>query len=300
MSFSKYPEYKESGVSWLGQLPSHWNVSPFKWLISRNDGGVWGDDPIGENDTIVLRSTEQTVDGHWLIEEPAYRQLDKQEKENATLLPGDLLVTKSSGSSLHIGKTTLVTQEVAMLNCCYSNFTQRIRTTEALLPKLAWYLLNNSLSRFQFDLLSNSTTGLANLNSTMIAQILLPVIPLEEQITVISFLDYETTKINALIAEQEKLIQLMKEKRQAMVFSLVTKGLDPNVETKDSGVEWLGSVPSHWDIFPLKRFFELIVDLAPNDNEFELLSLYTDIGVRPRKDLEARGSRCSLGETGLL
>ena len=71
MSFPRYESYKDSGVEWLGEVPAHWTISKFKWEIDRNDGGVWGDDPDGENDTIVLRSTEQTVDGHWQIEDPA-------------------------------------------------------------------------------------------------------------------------------------------------------------------------------------------------------------------------------------
>ena len=64
MSLPRYDSYKDSGVEWLGEVPSHWDVAPSKWVIERNDGGVWGDDPDGQEDTIVLRSTEQTVDGY--------------------------------------------------------------------------------------------------------------------------------------------------------------------------------------------------------------------------------------------
>lgn len=248
MSLPRYPRYKDSGAPWLGAVPTHWAVKRFKWLISRNDGGVWGEDPDGENDTFVLRSTEQTVDGHWKLEEAAQRKLSESEKFSATLEVGDLLVTKSSGSSLHIGKTTLVDAHVAALSCCYSNFMQRIRLAGDLLPKLAWYVMNNSLARSQFDLLSNSTTGLANLNGTMISEILLPVASPGEQTAIAAFLDRETAKIDALIAEQEKLIALLAEKRQATIAHAVTKGLNPNAPMKDSGVAWLGEVPAHWNI----------------------------------------------------
>jgi type I restriction enzyme S subunit len=252
MSFPRYESYKDSGVEWIGEVPKHWNIARFKWNIERNDGGVWGDDPDGENDTIVLRSTEQTVDGRWQIEEPAQRKLNALEKVSALLKDGDLLVTKSSGSSLHIGKTTLVTPEVAELNCCYSNFMQRIRTKPSLLPKLAWYVMNNNLARLQFDLFSNSTTGLANLNGSLIGQIILPIAPLSEQQTIATFLDRETAKIDALIAEQQWLIELLKEKRQAVISHAVTKGLTPNAPMKDSGIEWLGEVPAHWEVKRLK------------------------------------------------
>jgi type I restriction enzyme S subunit len=106
VSFPRYPKYKSSGVEWLGDIPEHWKVMPFKRQIDRNDGGVWGEDPDGHNDAIVLRSTEQTVDGKWQIEDPAPRKLSKVQRDAALLNEGDLLLTKSSGSSLHIGKTT--------------------------------------------------------------------------------------------------------------------------------------------------------------------------------------------------
>ena len=258
MSFPRYPQYKDSGVDWLGQVPAHWEVKPFKREIDRNDGGVWGDDPDGKGDTIVLRSTEQTVDGRWQISEPATRKLSDDERSASFLAEGDLLLTKSSGSSLHIGKTTLVTPEIASMACCYSNFMQRIRTKSSLLPKLAWYVMNNDLARRQFDLLSNSTTGLANLNGTMVGQILVPVPPFPEQREIAGFLDRETGKIDALVAEQERLLELLKEKRQAVISHAVTRGLNPNAPLKPSGLDWLGDVPAHWEICMLKRVFRSV------------------------------------------
>ena len=248
MSYSHYSEYKESGVQWLGKIPNHWRVEPFKRQIDRNDGGVWGEDPDGVNDTFVLRSTEQTANGQWKIDDPATRKLSDVEINSSLLKDGDLLLTKSSGSSLHIGKTTLVTSEIAAMKCCYSNFMQRIRTKPTFLPALAWHVLNSDLARLQFDLLSNSTTGLANLNSTMIGQMILPVPPLEEQMKISAFLDRETEKIDDLAKAFDGLIDLLKEKRQAVISHAVTKGLDPSVPMKDSGVEWMGRVPVHWNV----------------------------------------------------
>ena len=257
MSFPRYPKYKESGVEWLGEVPEHWEVEPFKRQIERNDSGVWGDDPDGLNDTIVLRSTEQTVDGCWQLDDPAPRKLTTADISGSLLVEGDLLLTKSSGSSLHIGKTTLVTSEIAAMRCCYSNFMQRIRTKPSFYPKLAWHVLNNDLARRQFDLLSNSTTGLANLNGTMIGQILVPVPTLPEQTAIAAFLDHETAKIDALVAEQQRLIELLKEKRQAVISHAVTKGLNPHAPMKASGIEWLGDVPAHWEVGPLKRYWSV-------------------------------------------
>ena len=258
MSFPRYPAYKDSGVEWLGEVPEHWEVTQLKWQILRNDGGVWGVDPDSESpDTIVLRSTEQTVDGKWQLDEPATRRLSLSEKASSLLAKDDLLITKSSGSSAHIGKTTIVTDEIADLNCCYSNFMQRLRLGQGLSPTLAWYALNNRLIREQFDFLSNSTTGLANLNGSMIGQVLIPLAPRTEQDAIATFLDCETTKIDALIAEQQRLIDLLQEKRQAVISHAVTKGLNPDAPMKDSGVEWLGEVPVHWSVSAVGNRYEV-------------------------------------------
>ncbi|MCR5765300.1 MAG: hypothetical protein K6G09_04910, partial [Treponema sp.] len=96
---------KDSGVTWIGEIPEDWNVSQFKYLIVANDGGVWGNDPFNdENDKIVIRSTEQTIDGKWCIENPAKRSFVNENLVEAKIIENDLLMTKSSGSSEHIGK----------------------------------------------------------------------------------------------------------------------------------------------------------------------------------------------------
>lgn len=252
--FKPYPAYKDSGVEWLGDVPSSWEVKPLKWLLTHNEGGVWGDDPESLDNTIVLRSTDQTVNGRWKITDPALRTLSAKDRASALLVTGDLVVTKSSGSSLHIGKTTLVSSEIAELGCCYGNFMQRLRTSQSFIPKLAWYFMNNGLARLQLDMLSNSTTGLANLNSTLIGEIIVPVSSVAEQIQITLFLDHETARIDGLIEEQKRLIELLREKRQAVISHAVTKGLDASVPMKDSGVEWLGQIPARWQAGALRWY----------------------------------------------
>jgi len=285
MSFPRYPKYKPSGVEWLGEVPEHWEVEPFKRQIERNDGGVWGDDPDGLDDTIVLRSTEQTVDGRWQLDDPAPRKLSASDITGSLLVEGDLLLTKSSGSSLHIGKTTLVTPDIAAMRCCYSNFMQRIRTRSSFLPKLAWHVLNNDLARRQFDLLSNSTTGLANLNGTMIGQIVVPVPPLADQTRIAAFLDAETAKIDELVAEQRRLTDLLKEKRQAVISHAVTKGLNPNAPMKSSGLEWLGDVPEHWEVMKMKWVAEMESGHTPDKK----VAVYWENGDIPWVSLNDTG-----------
>ncbi|MES1965437.1 restriction endonuclease subunit S [Psychrobacter sp. AH5] len=136
------------------------------------------------------------------------------------------------------------------------------------------------------------TNGAKIMNNEM-AEIGLATPSILEQQKIIGFLDHETAQIDTLIEKQQTLIQLLKEKRQAVISHAVTKGLNPDAPMKDSGVEWLGDVPEHWDIMPAKRFFKLVAEPAPSNNDYELLSVYTAIGVRPRKDLEQKGNKAS-------
>ncbi len=265
-------------MSLIAAIPDHWEVAPLRRHIQRNDGGVWGDEPDGLGDVVVLRSTEQTVAGEWDITDPAVRKLNAHDVGAARLMEGDLLITKSSGSSLHIGKTTIVSKQLAQTGCCFSNFMQRIRLDSSLIPKLVWYILNNDLARLQLDRLSNSTTGLANLSARIIGQITIPVTTWIEQQAIVSFLDREVAKIDALIAEQQRLIELLKEKRQAVISHAVTKGLNPDAPMKPSGVEWIGDVPIHWQVMTLER-----ITMSRCDGPFGSglkSEHYTEAGVR--------------------
>lgn len=250
-----YPEYKDSGIELLGEVPAHWEVKPLKAMLSRNDAGVWGED-FDDDGVIVLRSTEQSVDGNWRIVDPARRRLTLREASTARLEVGDLVVTKSSGSDLHIGKTSLVDEEVARIGCCYSNFMQRLRVTPANDPKYFWYLLNSPVAREQFVFLSSTTTGLGNLNGSILGAIRAPMASESEQRAITAFLDRETARIDALVAKKERLIELHQEKRAALITRAATKGLDPTVPMKDSDVEWLGEIPAHWECLSLARVTE--------------------------------------------
>lgn len=185
--------------------------------------------------------------------DPAQRKLVPKERENHVLEKGDLLITKSSGSEFHIGKTTIVDENVASLKACFSNFMQRLRVSDRCNPFFFWYVLNSPVARDQFFYLSNSTTGLANLSAGLINNSHIPLPPLPEQKAIASFLDRECGKIDALIAEQERLIALLAEKRQAVISHAVTKGLNPNAPMKDSGIPWIGMVPEGWEVVRFSR-----------------------------------------------
>lgn len=261
---------------WFKDLPKGWEEAPLKSRLARNDGGVWGEDPAGDDtDTVVLRSTEQRVDGAWNIEAPALRKLTKAEAESGRLNVGDLVVTKSSGSELHIGKTSLVTPEVAALNACYSNFMQRLRVDERTDPRFVHYWMNNELCREQFAFLSNSTSGLANLNGTVLGTARLAFPPHGEQSRIANFLDEQTARIDALIAEKEALLQKLKEQRYSYASQLMTRGLDAAAPLQQTSFPELGSIPAHWEVKRLKFLGEVRSGVAKGKDlgEAETVSL---------------------------
>lgn len=243
---------------WFPFIPHGWILSKIKYQVIKNEGGVWGDD-FDDDGIIVLRSTEQNVDGTWNIVEPARRSITIKEFRATRLFVGDLLITKSSGSKLHIGKTSIVDDFIENLNCSYSNFMQRLRVNPATNhPKYFYYFFNSNIGREQYDYFSNSTTGLANLGADIIGNLIIAVPPFAQQIKLVSFLDHKTSQIDKLIAEKEKLLKLLEEKRIAFITQAVTKGLNPDVKMKPSGVDWLGDIPEHWEVRKANHLFETI------------------------------------------
>lgn len=242
---------------WVEKLPAYWEEAALKTRLDCNDGGVWGADPDGVGDTVVLRSTEQSADGSWKIDEPALRKLTKTEVAGSLLAVGDLVVTKSSGSELHIGKASLVSEEVAALGACYSNFMQRLRVDVSTEPRFVHYWLNNSLCREQFGYLSSTTSGLANLNATLIGSALLAFPPKAEQERIANFLDEHTARIDALIAEKERLASSLRDYQHSYSSQLMTCGMDGSVAISATSFHEIGEVPAHWTVKRLKFLGEV-------------------------------------------
>ena len=289
----RYPEYKDSSVNWIGEIPNHWRYSRLKFHLAENSGGIWGQDDEFGTGTYVLRSTEITIDGNWNLQSLTKRKLSKKEAKRFLLKKGDLIVTKSSGSQDHIGKTGFVDEKIESMFVCYSNFVQKLRPQSHINSKFLHYFMNCPLAREQYKYQSETTTGLANLSTKSIDELLISVPPTREQTQIAAFLDRKTRQIDELIRIKERRIELLQEQRTALINQTVTKGLDPNVEMKPSGLEWIGEIPAHWAVINTKYLFRLVTEPAPKNNDYELLSIYTDIGVKPRKELEERGNRAT-------
>ena len=224
-SFHSEP-LKDSGNLWLGHVPSSWVVCRVKAQLLINEGGCWGDDPVGNSGTPVLRSTEQAMDGSWKVNKPAIRLLSHKEAEAKSLKCGDLVITKSSGSERHIGKTSLVNAEIEALGCCFSNFMQRLRPKPTMSSKWIWFLLNSRLGRDQMAFGSNSTTGLGNLTRDVIGNVWFAMPPKVVQDELIEQLEIELRPIDSAIAQERDQIKLILEYRDRLIADVVTGQVD--------------------------------------------------------------------------
>lgn len=216
-----------------------------KHFLERNDGGCWGDDPTGIDDTVVLRSTEQAANGDWRITDPAVRHISASERKTKTIDLGDIIITKSSGSADHIGKASIADQPIAELEAVYSNFMQRIRVNHHAFPRYVWHLLNSSFARYHYNVYATSTSGLGNLNGSIIGNLPFPVPDLATQRRIADFLDRETARIDLLIEKKQRLVALLGEREEGTFIEHVT-GKDLPHEKRDSGVEWIKEIPKHW------------------------------------------------------
>jgi type I restriction enzyme, S subunit len=248
MSLPKYPQYKDSGVEWLGEVPAHWTVQRLKASITSCKNGVWGDDPKGDADDIEcvrvadFDRSRLVVDG----EVPTLRSVRQSERIGRTLLKGDLLLEKSGGGEKQpVGQVVLYDRDSPAV--C-SNFVAKVTLAERMVPRFWMYKHAAAYSRGVNIGSIKQTSGIQNLDQAQYFNERGIFPPEDDQTRIADFLDREAAKIDALIAEQEKLLALLAEKRQATISHAVTRGLDPNARMKNSGVSWLGEVPAHWHV----------------------------------------------------
>lgn len=256
MSFPRYPAYKDSGVEWLGEVPQNWSVYSLKRTVDGCVNGLWGDEPDGENDIAVIRVADfersfSTVG----LDKLTYRSITRKERQSRLIKSGDLLIEKSGGGEKTlVGCVVLFTHEFDAIT---SNFVARLRPLAEFDSQFLCYAFGNLYhGRVNYPSVKQ-VTGIQNLDAESYLQERFCFPARVEQTQIARFLDHETARIDALIEEQQRLIELLKEKRQAVISHAVTKGLDPAVPLKDSGVEWLGEVPAHWVVAGLKWYWSV-------------------------------------------
>ncbi len=271
MSFPRYPKYKDSGVAWLGEVPVHWEVKSIKRLAATLEQG-WSPQcegfPAQSDDEWGVLKVGCVNGGVFRPEENKALPPELEPIPTLSLAAGDLLVSRANTREL-VGGAAIVLQAYPRLMLCDKLYRIRLHP-DACVPKYLASYLGTAQIRSQIELAATgASSSMLNIGQSTILELEAPVPPLSEQTAITTFLDRETAKIDALVAEQEKLIALLQEKRQAVISHAVTKGLDPNVPMKDSGVEWLGEVPRHWEVLPLKRISpQQTVGIVVNPSEY--------------------------------
>lgn len=266
--FKKYDAYKDSGVDWLGDIPANWTTKKLKFLA---------DIRTGNKNTEDKRSSGKY---------PFYVRSQTPEKINTYSFDGEAILTAGDGAG--VGKV----YHYVNGRFDYHQRVYKFSDFKNITGKLLYYYIVSNF--YNVAILGTAKSTVDSLRLPLIQDFIVTY-PKDNGIQekIVNFLDKKTLEIDQAIAIKEQQIALLNERKQIVIQKAVTQGLNPNVAMKDSGVEWIGQIPEHWGIQKVKHLFKLIIEPAPKNNDLELLSVYTDIGVKPRKELEERGNKAS-------
>lgn len=243
MSFPRYPAYKDSGVEWLGEVPGHWEKTALKFLGEYQNGFPFKPEDWGSEGLPIIRIAQLTSDR----ESNFYAgTLDSR----VLVETGDLLFSWSANIDSYIWEkgTAWLNQHIfKVTNSAEADKKFLFYVIKHVAPKLADFDAHGSTMRH----IKKESLG---------ERVFVP--PLPEQTQIAAFLDRETAKIDGLVAEQRRLMALLKEKRQAVISHAVTQGLNPLAPMKPSGFEWLREVPAHWKVIALKRIADVQTGVA--------------------------------------
>jgi type I restriction enzyme S subunit len=243
MSFPRYPAYKDSGLEWLGEVPEHWVVKRIASLY--REVVEQGSDEL----PVLSVSIHHGVSDSELSEEEMDRKVTRSEDRSKykRVSAGDLVYNMmrawqgAFGTVCVEGMVSPAYVVARPTSIVPSTWIEYLLRTDPAINEIKRF--SRGITDFRLRLYWDEFKNL---------RVCLP--PCNERDALLEFLDRETAKIDALIAEQQRLIELLQEKRQAVISHAVTKGLNPDAPMKDSGVEWLGVMPEHWEVGPLKRF----------------------------------------------
>ena len=246
-----YPTMKDSGVEWLREVPAHWEVRRLKDTVVGCVNGVWGSDPNGSDDLPCVRVADFDR-GSLRVKHSVQtlRAISQSERQRRTLSSGDLLLEKSGGGERQPVGTVVLFDHEAPAVC--SNFVARMPVREGYSSHFLTYLHSTLYAKGLNKRSIKQTTGIQNLDSSAYLSEFAGLPPLPEQAAIVRYLDHVDRRVRRLTRAKRKLIALLTEQKQAIIHRAVTRGLDPDVALKDSGVEWLGEVPEHWGVVPLR------------------------------------------------
>lgn len=277
-------------MEWLGEVPGHWEIDRLKRSTVSSKNGVWGDEAKQDaNDIPCVRVADFDRQGLRVeLDEPTIRNILDSERVGRILVQGDLLLEKSGGGEGQPVGCVVLYDDPLPAVC--SNFVARVQTAPDM-DSSFWRYVHAAAYAVRLNTRSiKQTSGIQNLDASQYFDERAGFPPLPEQTQIAAFLDRETAKIDALVAEQRRLMALLKEKRQAVISHAVTRGLNPDVPMKPSGIEWLGDMPEHWEVSQSRRMF--IVRSEPALTSDRMLTASQKHGVLFQSDfVEMEGRR---------
>ena len=254
MSFPRYPAYKESGIEWLGAVPSHWAVKRLRFVAALNPSKSEVSHLAPDTEVSFLPMEAIGEDGSLELER--VRPLADVQTGYTFFRDGDVTIAKIT-PCFENGKGA------AMRDLCNGIgfgttelIVTRPKATQTTSTYLHW-LFTSRPFRKAGEAFMYGAGGQKRVPDDFVRDFAIGFPPLPEQHHIVTFLDREAAKIDTLVEEQRRLIELLKEKRQAVISQAVTKGLSPNAPMKESGLDWLGLIPAHWAVTCIKRFATL-------------------------------------------
>lgn len=262
IKFNPYPSNRPSGIPWLGEVPEHWDVLALKRIVQIPITDGPHETPELQDSGVPFVSAEAIQNGK--IQFGSIRgfistEANKIFSRKYSPKRGDIYLVKSGATT---GRIAMV--ETDELFNIWSPLAAIRSNPDSVLPEFLFLALQSDYFQRQIQLFWNYGTQ-QNIGMGVIGNLTIYLPKLEEQQTIVAFLEDTTTKLDELIAQKQRLIELLKEKRQALITQAVTKGLNPNVKMKDSGVPWLGQIPEHWDVLALKRVVSIPITDGPHE-----------------------------------
>ena len=247
--FEPYPAYKESGVEWLGEIPEQWDAFRLGSIggFSKGNGGSKVDEV--DEGVPCIRYGDLYTQHKFFIRSCRSFVTEERSADYTKILHGDVLFAGSGETLEEIGKSAV---NLLDSNACCGGDVLLFRPTREVIASFMGYASDCPQSVLQKARMGRGVTVM-HIYADRLKTLTVALPPLDEQRLIAAFLDRETGKIDALVVKLEQLVELLQEKRTALISHAVTKGLDPNVPMKDSGVEWLGQIPAHWKVKPLGR-----------------------------------------------
>ncbi|WP_448944189.1 hypothetical protein [Klebsiella michiganensis] len=265
VSMPKYETYRNSNIQWIGEIPTKWNLEKAKWLFYKAERKPLVDDEIVtcfRDGQVTLRKNRRIEGFTNALKEHGYQRICKGDLVIHAMdaFAGAIGVSDSDGKSTPV-YAACIPREKGLVNSYY----------------YAYYMRDLALSGFIESLAKGIRERSTDFRFNDFAELLLPLPSYEEQSLIVSFLDKKIAQIDDAIAIKGREIDLLKERKQIIVLKAVTQGLEPNVLMKDSGLDWIGKIPEHWELTKLGSCLSPVS--IKNCPDLPLLSITRELGV---------------------